>query len=234
MNSARRSAGSFFFLLTVIVGISIFLVGCASSSSAAHWIVLFEGKGTDAFRGFRTKEFPSSSWTVQQGALRSVPGRGVDLITREKFTDFDLELDWAVSKGANSGILYGVSEETSETYWSGPEMQVNDDTNHSDGETPKYSAGALYDLIAPNASKKLNPTGEWNHARIVSRKGHVEHWLNGAKILEYEWSGAETLGLIAQSKFKTAPDFMKHREGYVALQHHGAEVRYRNIRIRRL
>lgn len=188
---------------------------------------------TSTFRGFRQESFPTN-WVCENGILRSLPGKSVDLITREKYRDFELELDWKVSVGANSGILYGVDELSDATYWSGPEMQINDDPNHSDGKTPKYSAGSLYDLIAPNDRKQLKPTGQYNHVRIVSRQGHVEHWLNGAKIVEYDWNGPSTRALINQSKFKDASHFMRERNGYIALQHHGDEVWFRSIRIRRL
>ncbi len=188
---------------------------------------------TNAFRGYQSKSFPTN-WVCENGVLRCVPGTRVDLVTIEKYEDFDLELDWKVTRGANSGVLYGVSEAGTDSYWSGPEMQVNDDPNHKDGKVPNRSAGALYDLIAPNGSKQLFRTGEYNHARIVSRKGHVEHWLNGAKLLEYEWNSKAMREAIAKSKFNAAPLFMKNRNGHIVLQHHGDEVFYRFIRIKRL
>jgi hypothetical protein len=189
---------------------------------------------TNAFRGFHQSGFPTGKWICDDGVLRSVPGQRVDLITRDKYEDFDLELDWKVAVGANSGIFYGVTEATEETYWSGAEMQINDDPNHPDGKVPTTSAGALYDLIAPNERKHLNPTGEYNHARLVCNQGHVEHWLNGAKILEYDWDSPAMKELIGQSKFKDAPYFMKDRHGYIGLESEGDEVCFRHIVIRRL
>jgi hypothetical protein len=191
-------------------------------------------KITGGFRAFHGDTFPFSKWVCEGGVLHSIKGRRVDLITREEYEDFELELDWKVASGANSGILYGVSEAGTETFWSGPEMQINDDPNHPDGLQAITSAGALYDLIPPNDLKRLKPTGEYNHVRIVSHGGHVEHWLNGAKILEYDWDSSAIRDAIGRTKFATAPLFMKHRKGHIALQSEGDEVWFRNIRIRRL
>jgi hypothetical protein len=217
------------------IGFILALTGCGSLSpnSSRDDALTTCPKLTRAFRGFHQQSFPTN-WICEDGLLRSVPGRGVDLITVENYEDFDFELEWKVSVGANSGILYAVSEAATETYWSGPEMQINDDAHHSDGRTPRFSAGALYDLIAPNDKKRLKPTGEYNHARVVSRHGHIEHWLNGEKIVEYDWESPATRKVVNQSKFKDAPRFMKDRNGHIALQHHGDEVSFRNIRIRRL
>ena len=209
------------------------LAGCATSSQNTTLALSTCNSITNAFRGFHQQSFPTN-WICDGTTLKSIKGPGTDLITREKFKDFELTLDWKVTKRANSGILYAVSEATTDTYWSGPEMQINDDPNHPDGKTPKFSAGGLYDLIAPNDSKKLFPTGEWNHVRIVSKNGHVEHWLNNAKVVEYDWDSAATRALISNSKFATQPLFMKNRNGHIALQHHGDEVHFRNIRITRL
>ncbi len=211
-----------------------FFASCATTQTGSSWMILFDGASTDAFRGFHMDSFPSGSWTIEENALKSIHGRGVDLITREEFQDFELELEWKVSRGANSGIMYGVTEASSETYWSGPEFQINDDPNHPDGRVPITSAGALYDLLPPNELKHLRPTGEYNRTRLVSRRGHIEHWLNGAKILEYDWSSPAMRSLIAKSKFQEAPLFMKDLNGHIALQHHGDAVWFRDIRIRRL
>jgi hypothetical protein len=221
-----------FLWLSVLVAVS----GCKSSESPNQKEMVLDTceRITNAFRGFHRDSFPQGYWTCEDGVLRSIRGMRNDLITREKFEDFDLELDWKVTPGANSGIFIGVTEATEETYWSGPEMQINDDIINPDGKTPNTSAGALYDLIAPNDSKRLMPVGEYNHAGVISRGGHVEYWLNGAKILEYDWNSPAMRELIGQSKFKDAHYFMKDRNGYIGLQSEGDEVSFRNIRIRRL
>ncbi len=220
-------------LLTLALAVLAF--GCAGHSKKTQPALALKTCDalTNTFRGFHQDSFPTN-WICGNDILRSIPGPGTDLITREKYKDFELQLDWKVARGANSGVLYGVSEATTDTYWSGPEMQINDDPNHPDGKTPRFSAGALYDLIAPNDAKRLFPTGQYNHLRIVSRKGHVEHWLNAVKILEYDWDSAAMKQLIAKSKFATQPLFMKDRNGHIALQHHGNEVWFSNIRIQRL
>jgi hypothetical protein len=186
------------------------------------------------FRAFRGDAFPEGKWTCADGVLRSVPGNRVDLITRAEYEDFELELEWKVAQGANSGIMYGVSESGTDTFWSGPEMQINDDAHHPDGLQPKTSAGGLYDLIGPSRRDLLKPTGEFNHVRLVSRGGHIEHWLNGVKVVAYEWNSPELRTLIKETKFATAPLFMQSRKGHIALQSEGDEVWFRHIRIRRL
>jgi hypothetical protein len=185
------------------------------------------------FRAFHGDAFPEGKWTCSDGVLRSVAGQRVDLVTREVYEDFELELEWKVSRGANSGIMYGVSEAGTDTFWSGPEMQINDDPNHPDGLQPKTSAGGLYDLIGPSRRDVLKPTGEFNHVRLVSRNGHIEHWLNGVKVVAYEWNSPEMRALIKGTKFATAPLFMQNRKGHIALQSEGDEVWFRHIRIRR-
>lgn len=221
---------------------SLALVGCAthdhhksSSPGKSKWIVLFDGKNTDNLRGYRQAAFPAQGWAVVDGTLKTVPKQPrVDLVSRERFKDFEWEFEWKVSPGGNSGVFYGVQETDGPAYSTGPEYQVLDDSKHRDGANPLTSAGSLYALIAPNASKTLKPVGEFNKSRIVSKNGHIEHWLNGAKVVEYNWNSPEVKSLVKNSKFNTMPRFMENLEGHVALQHHGEEVWFRNIRIRRL
>ncbi|MEO7297693.1 MAG: DUF1080 domain-containing protein [Verrucomicrobiota bacterium] len=211
------------------------------SSSSTHAVeskqgrlALFDGKLADAFRGYKQDSFPEKSWVIENGALKTIPGsEAVDLVTKEKFENFDLELDWKISPGGNSGIIYHVAEDLPQSYHTGPEMQVLDDSKHKDGGNPKTSAGALYAMIAPQ-NKVLKPVGEWNHARLLVQGHHVEHWLNGRKIVSYELGSPELEKLIGSSKFKDMPRFAKEKTGHIALQHHHDEVWYRNISIRKL
>ena len=206
----------------------------AVAEEKSGWTVLFDGQSTAAFRGFKQDSFPTNSWVIDDGTLKSLPSRQVDLITREKYENFALELEWKVAREANSGIMFHVSEDEPQTYRTGSEMQIVDDANTSDGKNPKTSAGSLYALIAPNDKKRVKPAGEWNKARIVIKNKHVEHWLNGVNIVEYDWNSPQVKGLISQSKFNDKPRFMQEKKGYIDFQHHGAEVWLRNIKVRKL
>lgn len=219
-----------------ILAASLLLSGCSTTvrnPEQSGWKVLFDGKSTDAFRGFKQASFPTNSWVIDGGTLKSLPKLQIDLITRETYEDFELELDWKVEKQANSGIMFHVSESESETYETGPEMQIVDDANTKDGSDPITSAGSLYALLPPT-NKKCHPAGEWNRIRLLVQGNHVEHWMNGAKILEYELGGGSLKTLIANSKFKSWPRFAQEKTGHIALQNHGNSVWFRNVRVRRL
>lgn len=198
------------------------------------WEVLFDGKDTSKWRGFKSDRFPEKGWKVEDGTLRHLAGQGGgDLASRESYGDFELRFDWKVAPGANSGVIYRVTEDRAASYETGPEYQVLDDSKHGDGKNPKTSAAALYALIACNGEKALNPVGEWNKARIVAKGGKVEHWLNKKKVVEYTWGSPETAALIAASKFKDMPGFAKNKSGHIVLQDHGDDVWFRKIKIRR-
>jgi hypothetical protein len=199
---------------------------------ASDWRPLFDGKSTDNWRAYHGTQFPRIGWHVENGCLKHrAQGQGGDIVTREKFANFELELDWKVAPGGNSGILYRVSDDGQETWHTGPEMQVLDNEGHPDGKNPLTSAGALYGLIAPNRNA-TRPAGAFNHVRILVNGNHVEHWLNGKKILEYELNSSNLKSRIANSKFKDFPQFASEETGHIALQDHGDEVWYCNIRIR--
>jgi hypothetical protein len=216
---------------SILLAVSVALT--APAFAAEPWKVLFDGSSTDAFRGFRRDTFPSKGWVVEGDALKTVVGGDrCDLISKDRYKDFELELEWRVSPGGNSGVFYDVAETETEAYFTGPEIQVIDDAGHADAKNPKRTAGSLYDLITPGGRAK--PAGEYNRFRIVKKNGHVEHWLNGAKVVEYQLGSPELTQMIAASKFKDMQRFAKEGQGYVSLQHHGQEVWFRNVRIRAL
>lgn len=160
---------------------------------------------------------------------------GGDIITDADFRDYELTLDWKISACGNSGIIYNVLEEQDLNYpWlTGPEMQVLDNTCHPDAKIYKHKAGDLYDMIAGD-STVVKPAGEWNRIRLVNQAGHVEHWLNGVKLVEYDNTGAGWRGMIAASKFKDMPRFGTSTSGKIALQDHGDAVWFRNVEVREL
>ena len=201
-------------------------------SSNSEWTVLFDGKTVKGLRGYKQSGFPDS-WEVVDGTLKTVPGHGVDLISEEVYKNFELELEWKVPKGGNSGIFYFATEEGNYIWQSAPEMQVVDDEKHTDGKNTLTSAGALYALIAPSANV-VKPVGEFNQVRIKVKNNHVEHWLNGTKIVEYVYGSDMMLDLVAKSKFNKMPLFAKASEGHIGLQGDHGLIWYKNIRIRRL
>ena len=215
-----------------MIPILILFVGCANNQN--DWIILFNGDDVSHWREFNNKDFPFDGWSIENEMLKTiVGGNKTDIITRDMYKDFELVLEWKVSPAGNSGIFYFATEKGDYIWQTAPEMQVLDNTAHQDGRRKVTSAGALYDLIPPaeDVSKKV---GEFNEARIVAVKDHIEHWLNGKKILEYDYGSDDLKSLIAKSKFSSMPLFAKENTGYIGLQHHGEEVWYRNIRIRKL
>ena len=214
--------------------ISLFLttfimIGCSSN---AEWTVLFDGKIVKGLRGYKQSGFPDS-WEVVDGTLKTIPGHGVDLISEEVYKNFELELEWKVPEGGNSGIFYFATEEGDYIWQSAPEMQVLDDEKHTDGKNTLTSAGSLYAMIAPSA-RVVKPVGSFNQVQIKVKDNHVEHWLNGTKIVEYIYGSDMMWNLVAKSKFSTMPQFAKASEGHIGLQGDHGVIWYKNIRIRRL
>jgi hypothetical protein len=169
-------------------------------------------------------------WQVVDGALTRV-GEGGDIITTEQFENFELALDWKVAPAGNSGIFYRVTESGEATYHSGPEMQVLDDAGHKDGSSRLTSAGSLYGIYGAPAGV-VKPAGEWNAVRLVVNGNHVEHWLNGVKVVDYELGSADWAKRVGEAKFKEWPEFGRAKRGHIALQDHGDWVAYRNIKIK--
>lgn len=166
---------------------------------------------------------------MDDGILTHTKGGG-DIVTDEQFKDFVLELDWKISEGGNSGIFFHVSEDHDYVWLGGPEMQVLDNVAHQDAMRPETSAGANYALHAP-IKDVTKPVGEWNHVKLVVDGPHVEHWLNGTKLLEYELWSDDWKKRVAASKFNDMPDYGMNKTGHIALQDHGDIVSYRNITV---
>ena len=208
------------------------LAAMMTMAAAGGSRVLFDGTNTDAWRGYKREAFPEKGWAVKDGTLSPIVGGDrVDLVTKDVYKDFDLQLEWKVGPMGNSGVMYDVAESETESYYTGPEMQVLDDAGHKDGQNSKTSAGSLYALVAPT-NKVLKPVGEWNKARIVKKGNHVEHWLNGKKVVAYELGSPALAALITDSKFKDWKRFGKEGQGHIVLQHHGDPAWFRNIRIK--
>jgi len=207
------------------------------------WNLLFDGVSTKGWRGVYKEKFPEKGWEIKEGELIVQASTGAestnggDIVTIEEFADFELLADFKITEGANSGIKYYVTEkENNKGSAIGLEYQILDDKNHPDaklGRDGNRTVSSLYDLITA-VDKRVNPTGEWNTARIVSKNNHVEHWLNGMKVLEYERGSKEFRALVAASKYKDWPDFGEAPKGRILLQDHGNKVSFRSIKIRKL
>ena len=215
----------------------------SAAEKAAGWHLLWDGKTSDGWRGARSQEFPKSGWTIRDGELivnetgGAESAAGGDIVTTGKFSDFELQVDFKITPGANSGIKIFVDTELNKGAGSsiGPEFQILDDERHPDaklGRNGDRTMGSLYDLIPAPANKKVNPVGDWNHALIISKGKHVEFWLNGEKTVEFERGSQAWRDTVAISKFKNwKPAFGELPDGRILLQDHGNKVFFRNIKI---
>jgi type 1 glutamine amidotransferase len=205
----------------------------ANFAGGEEWNVLFDGVSTAKWRGYNQKGFPEKGWGVVDGALVCTSGGG-DLITTEQFDDFELEFEWRVTPKANSGVMYRVVESKEPTYVTGPEYQVLDN-GYFDGKIDyRHSAGALYEVCPANERAGPRKVGEFNQARIVVQGFKVAHFLNGRLVAQCDFASPEGRAAVAATKFAQMPNFMKSPRGHIALQDHGNEVAFRNIRIRAL
>lgn len=235
-------------VLVSFIFAGLLMAGCNpvaqdGTSLPGEWTYLFDGSGTDHWRVYNGTDFPDRGWQIEEDALVFRPFQsddwtsGLDIITRDTFQDFELELEWMISEGGNSGIFYFVLEQPDQAiFWSGLEMQVLDNDNHPDsnqGIDGNRQAGSLYDLI-PAVPQNARPHGEWNHIRIISKGPKVEHWMNGEKILEFERWTVEWYHMLRNSKFRCHAEFGALQRGHIGLQDHGDVVKYRNIRIREI
>jgi hypothetical protein len=203
------------------------------------WVLLFDGVNTSQWKCANDKPFSSSGWIVKDGTLglKPVPGSSnyIDIVTQNEYSDFDLMVDFKTTVGANSGIKYFFSKYTKGGDL-GFEYQILDDNVNEDakeGHDGNRTCGSFYDMIPASKDKILKPVGEWNTARIISKGKHVEHWLNGKKVLEFERGSKVFMDALKQSKFNnTVPVFGEVSKGRILLQYHGFEVWFRNIKIR--
>jgi hypothetical protein len=195
----------------------------------AGWKLLFDGKSPEGWRGYKKDKFPDG-WKVIDGALVRVSGGG-DIVTLEQYENFDLQIDWRITEGSNSGVMYRVQETEKTPYMTGPEIQILDDEHHKVPKTGLTATGSCYALYPPTKDA-VKAIGEWNRFRIVVNHGRVEHWLNGEKIVQYEIGSDDWEKKVAASKFKEWHGFAKSPKGHIDLQDHGGRVEFKNIKIR--
>lgn len=211
------------------------------------WQLLFDGKTTKGWHTYAENKV-GNAWKVENGALALVNDgnqgyqtkEGGDIVTNQEFSNFEFKIDWKISDKGNSGIIFYVHEDPAhyhETWNTGPEMQILDNgtptrLGHSDGKLYSHRAGDLYDLLAAKEAEK--PLGQWNSAEIISKNGKLDFYLNGVHTLSTTMWDEHWKKMIAISKFKNMPGFGTFKTGKIALQDHGNEVWFRNIKIRKL
>lgn len=203
---------------------------------ADGWKLLFNGRDTQGWRTFKNQE--NNSWEVIDGTLHCKPfdaaDKRADILTVDQYTDFDLVFDWKISPQGNSGLIFRVTEEFEQPYFSGPEYQILDNKGYPGDVKPVHYTGSNYDMHPAPDNTPLKPVGEWNSSRILAKGNHVEHWLNGRKLLEYEIDSEEWTSLKNNSKWKDVPGYCVAKSGYIDLQDHGNEVWFKNIKIKSL
>ncbi|MEX0313540.1 MAG: DUF1080 domain-containing protein [Allomuricauda sp.] len=210
------------------------------------WKMLWDGETSEGWRGAKLNHFPEQGWVIENGeliVLSSGGGEseaGGDIVTVDKYGDFELRVDFKITEGANSGIKYYVDTELNQGAGSsiGLEFQILDDERHPDAKKGNHegsrTVSSLYDLIKASDEKHMNPIGQWNSARIVSKEGHVEHYLNRTKVLEFDRGSEAYKKLVAESKYKVWPNFGEAERGHILLQDHGDRVAFKNIKIKPL
>ncbi|MVM33026.1 DUF1080 domain-containing protein [Spirosoma sp. HMF4905] len=217
------------------------LLSAMAFAAPPKWTSLFDGKTIKGWHSYHKDGVVG--WYVEDGAL-TPDGTGGDLVTDKEYENFELEFEFKIPKGSNSGVVYKIidSPDIKSTYMSGPEYQVIDDKGYVDGDGKPYKlkdtqlSGANYDMIPPADLNAVKPAGEWNKGRIMVNNNHVEHFLNGKKVSDYEYGSDAWKALVAKSKFANWPYATPHAKGKIALQNHSPKERvwYKNIQIREL
>jgi hypothetical protein len=214
------------------LAVAVFALCAATTGSAGpetgEWKSLFDGKTTAGWRGYGKTSFPADGWAVKDGCLVKLDGeRGGNIVTEAEFNDFEFEWEWKLPPKANNGVKYLVTE--SRPSAPGHEYQMVDDSTVRD---PRSKTATFYDVLPLAVKSPVKPPGEWNSSRILVRGNHVEHWLNGIKVVEYELGSAEVKAAVAKTKFKDEPGFGEKIKGRLMLTDHGDEAWFRNMRIR--
>ena len=217
-----------------------------TSEEKDGWKMLWDGKTTEGWRGARLEDFPQQGWEIKNGILTVLASGGAesaaggDIVTEKLYGDFELKADFKITEGANSGIKYYVDTDINKGPGSsiGLEYQILDDDKHPDAKLGNHegsrTVASLYDLIKADPDKPIHPVGAWNTARIISKNNHVEHWLNGTKVLEYERGSEDFRKLVSESKYAKWDRFGELEEGRILLQDHGNRVSFKNIKIKTL
>ncbi len=234
-------------LLWILVTTAL-IISCSTSKNVSDnhlskkereqgYQLLFDGKTMDGWRTYQNKS--AESWEVRNGTLHckgSSANYGAitaDLITKDQYENFDLSVDWKISPKGNSGILYMVTEDNPYSYLSGPEYQIIDDKNFPE-KLENWQLTAANYAMNPAPTAVPNPVGEWNHARIVVNKAHVEHWLNGKKVVEYDLYSDDWNKRKMSGKWKDVPTYGQSKKGHITFQNHGSEAWFKNIMIKEL
>lgn len=210
----------------------------SSDEEGEGWEMLFAGDNFEKWKGFQSDSVPGK-WVIDQNAIHFDPdeeGSGGNIVTRDTYGNFELSFEWKISECGNSGVIYLASEDAQykQPWNTGPEYQILDNSCHPDADVGAHrQSAANYDVHAPSEDL-TKPVGEWNQARIVVDSSHVEHWLNGTAVVEYELGSEEWKQAIGESKWTEYPDYGTVREGHIALQDHGDPVWFRKIKIREL
>ena len=228
-------------LISAMAGVCMAGAACAADNLLSDqeakdgWKLLWDGHSAEGWRSAGSEQFPAAGWEMKDGVLTVLGKKGGDIVTRAKYANFELSFEFRLTPVANSGVKYFVQPTAGGKGAVGLEYQILDDARHPDaklGENGDRTISSLYDLMPAAATKKPSPIGEWNRGRIVSRGPHVEHWLNGEKVLEYERGSDAFRARIAASKYKGIPGFGEAKEGPILLQDHNDVVSFRNLKIR--
>jgi Domain of Unknown Function (DUF1080) len=198
------------------------------------WVLLFDGKSMEGWRNYQNKT--ADGWDVKDGELyckETGVSKRADLVTVNQYENYELQVDWKISPKKNSGIIYMVSESNPASYLSGPEFQLIDDIGYPDKLQDKQLSGANYDMHAPSANV-TKPAGEYNHTKIIINNGHVEHWINGTKVVDYQLWTPEWEELKKNSKWKDVKTYGMTKKGHIALQDHGGGVAFKNVKLKPL